>query len=121
MGSGNMHPKLLAAAIRLTTWLLPLERKEWAEAMFNEMPYVGSRRAAASWVLGATLFAIRERASYELVSMLRPRGIFKALVGLSLAMAITVMLVYVVQKPYQRERILLLVFHGCGKLGCSRM
>lgn len=116
----NMHPKLLTAAIRLTTWLLPLERKEWAEAMFNEMPYVGSRRAAAFWVLGATLFAIRERASYELVGMLRPRGIFEALVGLSLAMVITVMGVYIVQKPYQRERILLLVFHGCGKSGCPR-
>lgn len=120
MGSGNMHPKLLAAAIRLTTWLLPQERKEWAEAMFNEMPYVGSRREAALWVLGATLFAIRERASCELAGMLRPRRIFEALVGLSLAMVITVMGVYIVQKPYQRERILLLVFHGCGKSGCSQ-
>jgi hypothetical protein len=113
-------PKILAAAVRLTTWILPLHRKEWAEAMFNEIAYVESRRAATFWVLGATLFAIRERASYELLSMLRPRDVLKALLGLSLVMVITVMGVYIIQKPYQRERILLLVLHGCGKSGCPQ-
>jgi hypothetical protein len=113
-------PKILAAAVRLTTWILPPHRKEWAEAMFNEIDYVESRRAATFWVLGAALFAIRERTSYELVSMLRPREFFKALLGLSLAMVIAVMGVYLMQKPYQRERILLLVLHGCGKSGCPQ-
>jgi hypothetical protein len=118
MESDDMNPKILAAVVRLTTWLLPQHRKEWAEAMFNEMPYLESRQAATFWVLGATLFAIKERASYELMSMLTPRAISKALLGPSLAIVITVMGVYLMQKPYQRERILLLVFHGCGKSGC---
>ena len=86
--------------------------------MFNEIAYIESRRAATFWVLGAALFAIRERASYELVSMLRPRDVLKALLTLSLVMVITAMGVYIMQKPYQRERILLLVLHGCGKSGC---
>ena len=118
MASDNLSPKVLASVLRIATWILPPHRKEWAEAMLNEMAYVGSRRAAAFWVLGAALFAIRERASYELVSMLRPSKTGKVLLGLSLATVITVMGVYIIQKPYQRERILLHVFHGCRKSGC---
>ena len=112
------RPTILAAALRLTTWILPPQRKEWAEAMLNEMAYLGSRRAAMFWVLGAALFAIRERASFELVSMLQPSKTSKILLGLSLATVFTVVGVYIIQKPYQRERILLHVFHGCRKSGC---
>lgn len=54
------------AAVRFATWILPACRKEWAEAMFNETAYIESRRIAWIWVLECTLFAVRERASFEL-------------------------------------------------------
>lgn len=120
MAGDNAHPKILTAATRLAALLLPPHRKDWAQAIFNEMAYIESRPAALRWALGAVLFAIKERASYELLSLLRPREPHKALVALSLATALTVTGMYAVQKPYQRERILLLVLHGCTKSGCPR-
>ncbi|WP_188795217.1 hypothetical protein [Dyella nitratireducens] len=100
--------------------MMPPHRKDWAEAMLNEMAYVKSRRAAWHWLLGCTLFAIRERASYELGGVFMNRRIFKFLFGLSAASVIAVTGVYAIQKPYQRERILLFVFHGCTKYSCTR-
>lgn len=119
MAKDNVRSTILTAAVRLATWILPPHRKDWAEAMLNEIAYVRSRRAALSWVLGSTLFAIRERASYELLSAPTLRGTLKTLLGLSAAAVITVIGVYAIQKPYQRERILLVVLHGCRKSSCA--
>lgn len=119
MTNGSMSSAILRVAVRLATWILPPQRKDWAEAMLNEIPYVRSRRAALSWALGSTLFAIRERASYELVSALTFRSPHKALLGLSAAAVIAMIGVYAIQKPYQRERILLVVLHGCRKSSCA--
>lgn len=118
MVSGSMSSTSLRVAVRLATWILPPQRKDWAEAMLNEIAYVGSRRAALCWALGSTLFAIRERTSYALASALRFRRPHKALLGLSAAAVIAVIGVYAIQKPYQRERILLVVLHGCRKSTC---
>jgi hypothetical protein len=101
----------LAAAIRFATWIMPPHRKEWAEAMLNEMAYIPSRRAAWYWLLGCTLFAIRQRASYELVRACMPNGILKTFFKLSVASVVVVAGVYAMQKPYQRERIWMTVFH----------
>lgn len=53
-------------AVRFAAWILPARRKDWAEAMFNEIAYIKSRRVVWIWVLECTLFAVRERASFEL-------------------------------------------------------
>ena len=119
MASGSMSSTILRVAVRFATWILPPQRKDWAEAMFNEVAYVRSRRAALRWVLGSTLFAIKARASYELVSALTLRRPHKVLLGLSVAAVIAVIGVYAIQKPYQRERILLVVLHGCRKSSCA--
>ncbi|HUA79592.1 MAG TPA: hypothetical protein VL997_04410 [Dyella sp.] len=101
----------LAIAVRFATWVMPPHRRDWAAAMLNEIAYVRSRRAAWHWVLGCTLFAIRERTSYELVSAFTPRGMLKALFKLSAVSFMAVIGLYMIQKPYQRERILIAIFH----------
>ena len=112
MANGDAKPSNLTKAIRIATWILPSHRKGWAEAMLNEMAYAGSHRAALYWVLGCVLSAIRERTSYELRRTFMTRRILKTLFGLVAASAIAVVSVYTVQKPYQRERIVQVVFHG---------
>ncbi|MFK2889911.1 hypothetical protein [Dyella flagellata] len=120
MSNSNMRSGRLPAAVRFVTWILPPHRRDWAEAMLNEMAYAGSHRAALLWVLGCTLFAIRARTAYELERTFMSRRILRALLGISAASVIAVVGVYAIQKPYQRERILLYVFHGCNKFGCPR-
>ena len=114
MANDNMRSTDLAVAVRIATWILPPHRKDWAAAMLNEVAYVGPRQAAWYWVLGCTLFAIRERASYELVRTFMTRRILRALLRLGAASVIAVIGVYMLQKPYQRERILIAVFHSAG-------
>lgn len=118
MSNGNMRPMAPTAAIRFAAWVLPRHRRDWAEAMLNEVAYIGSRRTAVSWALGCMVFAIKERSSYEFARALPTHAILKTLLGVSAALIVTVTGVYAIQKPYQRERILLIVFHGCRKSGC---
>lgn len=106
------------AVIRFAARILPHHRREWAEAALNEVAYIESRRAALSWALGCMLFVLKERSSHEFARALPSHTILKALLGVSAALAITATGVYAIQKPYQRERILLLVFHGCRKSSC---
>lgn len=94
-----------AALVRLVVRILPPHRKDWADAMFNELAYIGSRRLAAFWVLGCAWLAIRERVSFELARTFMGRKILKAVLGLGAASVIAVVGIYMVQKPYQRERI----------------
>lgn len=114
MTNGNMRSTGPTVAVRLATWILPPHRKDWAEAMLNEIAYVRSHRVAWYWVFGCTLFAIRARASYELQRAFMTHRVLKTLLGLSAALVIAVIGVYTIQKPYQRERILKTVFHGAG-------
>lgn len=111
MGRSKHKPSDLARAIGLATWLMPPHRKDWAAAMLNEIAYVASRRIAWHWVLGCIFLALRERASYELASALAPRTMLKALLQLSAMSFLAVAGLYMLQKPYQRERILFVVFH----------
>lgn len=111
MASGNRKFIDRTTAIRFATWIMPAHRKDWADAMLNEMAYVPSRRAAWHWLLGCTLFAIRERVTYELVRVFMPNGILKTFFTLSAVATIAVIGIYAMQKPYQRERILITLFH----------
>ena len=121
MDDGNMRSKGLRIAVRLATWILPPHRKEWAEAMLNEIAYVESRRAAWHWALGCLLFSIRARASCELMSVFAPRRILKALVAFGAASVVIAVGVYMIQKPYQRERIVMFVLHGVRALAARHM
>lgn len=114
MANGNMRSAGPTAAVRLAMWILPPHRKDWAAAMLNEMAYVGSRRIAWRWVLGCILFAIRERASYQLTKTFATHRILKTVFGLSAAFVFVVAGVWMVQKPYQQERILITIFHHAG-------
>ncbi|MGH8216816.1 MAG: hypothetical protein ACREPZ_14145 [Rhodanobacteraceae bacterium] len=93
------------ATVRFATWILPPHRKDWAEAMFNEIAYIQSPRAARYWVIGCTLFAIKERVSFELWRVFMRHRILKAVLGLGAVSVIAVVGTYMAQKPYQRERI----------------
>jgi hypothetical protein len=93
------------AVVRLAMWVMPPHRKDWAEAMLNELAYIESRQAAVRWMIGSMLFAIRERTTYELgKASLNIRPFKMALVLVAVA-ACAVAGIYAVQKPYQQERI----------------
>lgn len=102
----------LAIAVRFLTWILPPDRKDWAEAMLHEIAYMQSCRASVYWVLGCVFSSINARASYELAGAFAPRKILNAALTLGAASVIVASSVFMVQKPYQRERILTLVLHG---------
>jgi len=112
MDTRGRRPVEMARAIRLAAWILPPQRKDWAEAMLNEMAWAGSRRAALHWMLGCLWSAIRERTSYELGRTLMTRKTVRTLFGLCAASVIAGAGIYALQKPYQRERIVMAVFHG---------
>jgi hypothetical protein len=91
------------AIVRLVTWIMPPHRKDWAHAILNERAYIETPRAAVRWMIGSTLFAIRERTNYELenASMKTMRTTL-----ILVAMAVGVVAgTYAIQKPYQQERI----------------
>lgn len=93
------------AVARVAIWITPAHRKEWAQAMLNELAYIESSRAATRWVIGSMLFAIKERTTYELEKAFMNNRTFKtALVLVAVAVG-SVAGMYALQKPYQRERI----------------
>ncbi|HEV7631688.1 MAG TPA: hypothetical protein VGO41_01785 [Steroidobacteraceae bacterium] len=49
------------ALMRLATWLLPEERREWARGMQAELNHVTSDREAFAWAFGCVLAGTRER------------------------------------------------------------
>lgn len=104
MANGT-QPRKPAALVRFATWMLPPHRKDWANAMLNEIEYIESRRLAAWWTLGCASFAIRERVSFELERTFMSHRTLKAVLGLGAASVIAVVGIYMAQKPYQRERI----------------
>jgi nitrate reductase gamma subunit len=93
------------AVVRLVTWIMPPHRKGWAHAILNELAYIETRRAAVRWIIGSTLFAIRERTNYELENASMNIKIIRTTLIL-IAMAVGVVAgTYAIQKPYQQERI----------------
>lgn len=108
MTSTLLKTKVLRAATRLAAWVLPSHREEWAAAMLNEVAYVGSSRHMLRWIAGAVLSAMKVRVSYEMERTFMSRGILKTFIALG-AVVITMVGVYAIQKPYQRERIKLVI------------
>lgn len=112
MAIGNMGSMILTTAVRIAAWILPQRRKDWAEAMLNEIVYVRSRRIALRWAIGSTLCAIKERVFYELEKIFMRREILRVLLGLSAVFVVAMIGMYAIQKPYQRERIKLAILHA---------
>lgn len=93
------------AVLRLAIWIVPEHRKDWAQAMLNECAYIESRRQAFRWIVESTLFAIKERTTYELEqASMNIRTLNAALILIAAAVSV-VAGTYAVQKPYQQERI----------------
>lgn len=93
------------AVVRLVMRIMPPHRKEWVEAMLNELAYIRTRQAAVRWMIESMLIAFRERTVYELgraFMNIRPFG--TALILIAVA-ACGIAGIYAVQKPYQQERI----------------
>ena len=108
MASNVLKARVLPTAIRFATWLLPPHRKEWAEAMLNEVAYVESRHVLR-WIAGSVLGAMKTRVSYEMERTFMSRGILKTFLVLGTVMVVTMIGMYAIQKPYQRERIKLVI------------
>lgn len=104
MGDGDKF-RIQTVAVRFAIRMLPPARRDWAEAMFNEVAYIESRRAALNWVLGCMLCALKARVSFELERTFMNRRILKAALSLGAASVIAIVGIYAAQKPYQRERI----------------
>lgn len=92
-------------AVRLVIWIMPPHRKGWAHEILNELAYIETRPAAVRWIIGSTLFAIRERATYQLENaFMNIRAIKTTLILIAMAVSV-VAGTYAIQKPYQQERI----------------
>lgn len=111
MAGNVLKAKVLSAATRFATWILPPNRKEWAAAMLNEVEYVESSRRILRWIAGSVLSALRVRVSHEMERAFMSRGILKAFLVFCAVMVAAMGGVYAMQKPYQRERIKLVVLH----------
>jgi hypothetical protein len=109
MASNVLKARILSIATRFATWVLPPNRKEWAAAMLNEVEYVESSQHVLRWIAGSVLSAMKVRVSYEMERTFMSRGILKTFLALCAVMVVAVGGVYAIQKPYQRERIKLVV------------
>jgi hypothetical protein len=105
MSSESNAEESLTVALRIAGRLLPPHRKEWGEAMLNEVAYIESRRAAAWWLFGCFAAALRERAIFELGRTFMTRRIVKVAAGILAVLAFVAIGTYIDAKPYQRERI----------------
>ena len=107
--ASNVLAKILSIATRFATWVLPPNRKEWAAAMLNEVEYVESSQHMLRWIAGSVLSAMKVRVSYEMERTFMSRGILKTFLALCTVMVVAMGGVYAMQKPYQRERIKLVI------------
>ncbi len=105
MSKGPVSFIIPPAVFRLAMRIMPPHRKDWAQAMLNELAYIESGPTAVRWLVGSTLFAIKVRTTYELEKAFMSKRSFKtALVLIAVAVGVVASL-YAVQKPYQQERI----------------
>lgn len=96
----------MSVLMRLSAWLLPPHRQDWAEAMINELDAIGSRRAAIGWILGCVCTALRERVIFEITgSYPMRRKIFRLSIALAAMLILGIAGVIIGSKPYQRERL----------------
>jgi hypothetical protein len=107
--ASNVLAKILSIATRFAIWVLPPNRKEWAAAMLNEVEYVESPQHMLRWIAGSVLSAMSVRVSYEMERTFMSRGILKTFLALCAVMVVAMGDVYAMQKPYQRERIKLVI------------
>jgi hypothetical protein len=77
--------------------------------MLNEVAYVQSKRHMLRWIAGCVLSAVKARASYEIERTFMSRGILKKTLVFGSIMILAMVGLYAVQKPYQRERIKLVI------------
>jgi hypothetical protein len=91
-------------AYRVARRLLPPHRRHWADAMFNETCHLP---AGAAWQfrMGCVLASLHQRIIHELELTRMSRKILKAVVGAALLLVVGTVGIYLVSKPYQRERI----------------
>lgn len=89
--------------VRLVTWIMPPHRKDWTDAILNELAYIRTRRATVCWMIGSMLFAIKERTNYELDNA--AMNISRTALILVVMAVSAVAGTYAIQKPYQQERI----------------
>jgi hypothetical protein len=61
------------------------------------------------WIAGSVLSAMKVRVSYEMERTFMSRGILKTFLALCAVMVVAMGGVYAMQKPYQRERIKLVI------------
>jgi len=73
--------------------------------MLNELAYIKSRKAAALWLFGCFVAALRERAIFELRRTFMTRRIVKVAAALLAVLVFGAIGTYMNSKPYQRERI----------------
>ena len=112
MMSGRRTCGGTAALMRLALWLLPPHRKEWGAAMINELEFLASRAAAARWAVGCALTCVRERIVFELGWTNMTRRILKFTMAAGIVVVAFLAGVYIIAKPYQRERIQIMVRHA---------
>jgi uncharacterized membrane protein YhdT len=53
--------KVAVLLLKHAAWVSPPDRKEWAQAMLNELDHVPSDASALWWALGCTFVSYRER------------------------------------------------------------
>lgn len=111
MANDNMKSMVLSCATRFAIWILPPQRKDWAEAMINEAAYIESWQQVLRWIFGSALGAMKARTSYEMERTFMTRGFLKTSLTFSAVIVVALIGVYAIQKPYQRERIKLVILH----------
>jgi hypothetical protein len=94
-----------ALLLRWLAWLLPTSRKDWAEAMINELEATNSRRAAFDWAIGCLFVALRERIHFEAGRSLMRRRVLQVAIGLAATLFLACAGIYATAKPYQRVRL----------------
>jgi hypothetical protein len=108
--TGNLgRMRAAALLLRWLAWLLPPNRKHWAEAMINEMEAINSRRAAIDWAMGCLFVALKERVLSEAGRSLMRRRVFQVTVGIAAVLFLSCAGIYATAKPYQRVRMQLWV------------
>jgi hypothetical protein len=59
--SPTVRRRLAQALLRQTAWILPKQRRPWAEAMLSELHHLGNDREALRWSVSCLIAGIKER------------------------------------------------------------
>jgi hypothetical protein len=105
--SGHTLLALAVWMLQLTALLLPAHRKEWGEAMVNELAYMSSGREALRWAFGCVMAACRERLAHELGTAFMRKKLRRTVLAIGLVLAVMAAGTWFDLKQYQRDRILI--------------